>query len=97
MRKASLVIFYVVALLSVNAYICRDLFFAEYTGHTNSIQGLWISMAGLAGSKQRGEGIRRDDAGCHRPTPATYSGIQSTRASRSGSGTSPGVAGVRCA
>src|SRR5205809_5707830 len=49
MRKASLVIFYVVALLSVNAYICRDLFFAEYTGHTNSLQGLWISMAGLAG------------------------------------------------
>jgi hypothetical protein len=40
---------YLVALLWVNAYICRDLFFTEYTGHTNSIQGLWISLAGLAG------------------------------------------------
>jgi len=38
-----------VVLLWVNAYICRDLFFVDYTGHTNSIQGLWISMAELAG------------------------------------------------
>jgi hypothetical protein len=37
------------ALLFVNAYICRDLFSAEYTGHMNSLQGLWISMARLAG------------------------------------------------
>src|SRR4051794_29394586 len=41
--------FYAVLLAAVNFYICRGLFFAEFTGHTNSIQGLWISMARLAG------------------------------------------------
>lgn len=40
---------YLVLLATINFYICRGLFFAEYTGHTNSIQGLWISMARLAG------------------------------------------------
>src|SRR4051794_1662974 len=40
--------FYAVLLAAVNFYICRGLFFAEFTGHTNSIQGLWISMARLA-------------------------------------------------
>src|SRR5258706_8050554 len=47
--KAPAAVVYISALVFVNAYICRDLFFANYTGHTNSIQGLWISMAGLAG------------------------------------------------
>ena len=42
-------VFYAVVLLGVNAYICRDLFFAEYTGHMNSVHGLWMSMARLAG------------------------------------------------
>jgi hypothetical protein len=37
------------AILAANVYVCRKLFFSEYTGHTNSIQGLWISMARLAG------------------------------------------------
>src|SRR5438874_8934347 len=40
---------YVALLAAVNFYICRGLFVAEFTGHTNSIQGLWISMARLAG------------------------------------------------
>src|SRR5258706_1192177 len=47
--KAPAAVVYISALVFVNAYICRDLFFANYTGHTNSIQGLWISMATLAG------------------------------------------------
>jgi hypothetical protein len=34
---------------AVNFYLCQGLFYAEYTGHTNSLQGLWISMARLAG------------------------------------------------
>lgn len=37
------------SLAAVNLYLCRNLFLAEFTGHTNSIQGLWISMARLAG------------------------------------------------
>jgi hypothetical protein len=40
---------YLFVILWVNAYICRDLFFTEYTGHFNSLQGLWISIARLAG------------------------------------------------
>src|SRR6478609_11103143 len=40
---------YVALLGVVNFYICRGLFFSEFPGHTNSIQGLWISMARLAG------------------------------------------------
>jgi hypothetical protein len=48
-RKFPVAFGYILVLLWANAYICRDLFFAEYTGHVNSIQGLWISMARLAG------------------------------------------------
>jgi hypothetical protein len=40
---------YIVVLAAVNFYLCRGLFVVSYTGHTNSIQGLWISMARLAG------------------------------------------------
>ena len=40
---------YGAVLLWVNLYIGRDLFFAEYTGHSNSVHGLWMSMARLAG------------------------------------------------
>ena len=40
---------YLLILLALNAYVARDLFIAEYTGHMNSMQGLWISMARLAG------------------------------------------------
>lgn len=42
---------YAAVLAAVNAYICRGLFSAEYTGHFNSIQGLWIAMARLAGEQ----------------------------------------------
>ena len=37
------------AIVGVNAYLCRGLFTVEFTGHTNSIQGLWITMGRLAG------------------------------------------------
>jgi hypothetical protein len=40
---------YLVLLAGINFYLCQGLFFAEYTGHTNALQGLWISMARLAG------------------------------------------------
>ena len=49
LRRIPIVAGYFCVLAAINFYICRNLFFAEYTGHTNSIQGLWISMARLAG------------------------------------------------
>src|SRR6266567_4780826 len=33
----------------LNAYICRQVFFIEFTGKMNSIHGVWIAMANLAG------------------------------------------------
>ena len=39
---------YIFVLAWVNVYICRELFFTEFIGHTNSLQGLWIAMARLA-------------------------------------------------
>jgi hypothetical protein len=41
---------YLAILVGVNLYFTHKLFFAEYTGHMNSLQGLWISMARLAGT-----------------------------------------------
>jgi hypothetical protein len=41
---------YAMGLLWLNAYICRDLFFTEYTGHMNSMQGFWTAIARLATS-----------------------------------------------
>lgn len=49
MRRA-LIALYVVSLVWLNAYICRDLFFSEYTGHMNSMHGFWTAMARLATS-----------------------------------------------
>lgn len=40
---------YLCVLAGVNLYLVHQLFFAEFTGHMNSLQGLWISMARLAG------------------------------------------------
>src|ERR1044071_5307193 len=48
-RNLAIGLGYLALLTSINAYVSQGLFFAEYTGHTNSIQGLWISMASLAG------------------------------------------------
>ena len=42
---------YAIGLVWLNAYICRDLFFTEYTGHMNSMQGFWTAMARLATSQ----------------------------------------------
>ena len=41
---------YGIGLLWLNVYICRDLFFTEYTGHMNSMQGFWIAIARLGTS-----------------------------------------------
>jgi hypothetical protein len=41
--------FYAALLLWLNVYIARDLFFAEHTGHMNSMHGFWIALARLAG------------------------------------------------
>ena len=43
-------VLYAIGLVWLNAYICRDLFFTEYTGHMNSMQGFWTAMARLATS-----------------------------------------------
>jgi uncharacterized membrane protein YozB (DUF420 family) len=40
---------YLLVVVWVNGYICRQAFFTEYTGKMNSIQGVWIAMARLAG------------------------------------------------
>ena len=32
----------------LNAYICRQVFFIEFTGKMNSMHGFWIAMANLA-------------------------------------------------
>src|SRR3954469_6496259 len=48
-RRFAVPVAYLALLAAINFYLCRGLFFAEFTGHTNSIQGLWISMARLAG------------------------------------------------
>jgi len=39
---------YLAALLWINLYICRDLFFVEHLGHMNSMHGFWMAMARLA-------------------------------------------------
>lgn len=39
---------YAAVLIWINFYICRDLFFAENTGHMNAMHGFWISMSRLA-------------------------------------------------
>jgi len=48
-RQAYTAAVYACLLAAINFCLCRNLFTAEYTGHANSIQGLWISMARLAG------------------------------------------------
>ncbi len=39
---------YVIALIWINAYICRDFFLVEHTGHMNAMHGFWMSIARLA-------------------------------------------------
>ena len=48
-RKMAVAAGYLTLLAAIDFYLCRGLFFAEFTGHANSLQGLWISMARLAG------------------------------------------------
>src|SRR5260221_2912828 len=40
---------YLLAIVWLNAYICRQVFFIEFTGKMNSIHGVWIAMANLGG------------------------------------------------
>lgn len=47
-RRVAEVIACLAVLVGVNFFLCRGLFSVEFTGHTNSIQGLWIAMGRLA-------------------------------------------------
>ena len=47
-RRAAEAIACLAVLIGVNFFLCRGLFSVEFTGHTNSIQGLWIAMGRLA-------------------------------------------------
>jgi hypothetical protein len=49
LRQVAIPVAYMLVLAAINFYLCRGLFSVEFTAHTNSIQGLWISMARLAG------------------------------------------------
>ena len=40
---------YLLAILWLNLYICRQVFFLEFTGKMNSMHGFWMAMARLAG------------------------------------------------
>ena len=48
-RERYLPFVYLLIIVWLNGYICRQAFFIEYTGRMNSIQGLWIAIARLAG------------------------------------------------
>jgi hypothetical protein len=48
-QQRLLVMAYLLAVIWVNAYIVRQVFFIEYTGRMNSMHGVWIAMANLAG------------------------------------------------
>lgn len=39
---------YAAALAWINIYICREIFFLNYTPYTNSMHGVWMAMARLA-------------------------------------------------
>jgi hypothetical protein len=39
---------YLLAIAWINAYICRELFWVQHTGHMNSMHGFWESIARLA-------------------------------------------------
>jgi hypothetical protein len=41
---------YLVLIAAVNACICREAFFTEFTGHFQSMHGIWLAMARLGGS-----------------------------------------------
>src|SRR5689334_3684049 len=40
---------YIIGLLWIQVYICRRVFFLEYTGQMHSMHGFWMAMARLAG------------------------------------------------
>ena len=41
---------YLVAIVWLNGYVCRQAFFIEFTGKMNSMHGFWIAIARLAGA-----------------------------------------------
>ncbi len=47
-NRSLLVALYLPAIVWVNAYVCRQVFFLEYTGQMHSMHGVWIGMARLA-------------------------------------------------
>jgi hypothetical protein len=44
-KQRLLLLIYAIGIVWLNAYVVRNLFFVEYTGKVNSIQGIWIAMA----------------------------------------------------
>jgi hypothetical protein len=46
-RRLAFPLLCLIVLAWVNVYICRDMFFTEYTGYSNSMHGVWIAMARL--------------------------------------------------
>ena len=49
-NRPLLVTLYLLIVIWANAYICRQVFFIEYTGQLHSMHGVWIGMARLAGN-----------------------------------------------
>jgi hypothetical protein len=46
--RRTLPFLYLAAVVWLNAYICRELFFIGFTGYMNSMHGIWIAIARLA-------------------------------------------------
>jgi hypothetical protein len=50
LRQRLLFAIYLLAIVWLNAYICRQVFFIEFTGKMNSMHGFWMAMARHAGA-----------------------------------------------
>src|SRR5579864_1231138 len=48
-RERALTACYVAALVWLNAYLCREVFFFDHIGQMNSMHGFWMGLARLAG------------------------------------------------
>jgi len=48
-QQRFLCLLYLLIIVWLNGYICRQAFFIEYTGKMNSMHGFWIAIAKLAG------------------------------------------------
>lgn len=48
-RERLLTAFYLAAIVWLNAYLCREVFFLDHIGQMNSMHGFWMGLARLAG------------------------------------------------